>query len=67
MDDKMLCEFSSQSVFRRKFIFSDVLNISEIETGFVVKTKNQTFEAGKIIIASGTISRKLGLNEEKFI
>lgn len=50
-----------------EFVFSDVLKISEIETGFSIKTRNQTFQARKIIIASGTVSRKLGLNEEKFI
>lgn len=49
------------------FSFEGVLKIKKLKTGFSIKTKNETYNAKKVIIACGTVARKLGLNEEKFI
>ncbi len=50
-----------------QFVFGDVISVRKIKLGFSIKTKDETYQAKKLIIASGTISRKLGLNEKKFI
>lgn len=50
-----------------EFVFGDVLTIKELKMGFSIKTRKAIYQAKKLIIASGTVSRKLGLNEEKFI
>ena len=50
-----------------QFVFSSVAKIKKLKTGFSIKTKTETYQAKKLIIASGTIPRRLGLNEEKFI
>ena len=50
-----------------QFAFKEILKVKKTKTGFAIKTKEETFHADKVIIANGTISRKLGLNEEKFI
>ncbi len=49
------------------FCFSEVEKIKKNKNGFSIITKTEKYSANKIIIANGTISRKLGLNEEKFI
>ncbi len=49
------------------FIFGNVLKLEKLKTCFKITTKKETYQAKKIIIASGTIPRKLGLNEEKFL
>ena len=50
-----------------QFAFKEILKVKKTKTGFAIKTKEETIHADKVIIANGTISRKLGLNEEKFI
>lgn len=50
-----------------EFSFKQVELIKKIKTGFSIKTKTETFNAKKIIIASGTIPRKLGFDEDKYI
>ena len=50
-----------------EFVFGEVEKVKKIKTGFSIKTKTDTYQAKKIIIAIGTIPRKLGLNEEMFI
>ena len=50
-----------------EFVFEAVVKISKNKNSFLIKTKTQEFHAEKIIIASGTIPRKLGLNEDRFI
>jgi len=50
-----------------EFVFKQVEKIKQLKTGFSIKTKTGIVQAKKIIIANGTISRKLGLNEEKFV
>ena len=49
------------------FTFGEVEKIKKTKTGFSIVTKTEKYLANKIIISTGTISRKLGLNEEKFI
>lgn len=50
-----------------QFCFGAVQKVKKTKTGFSIKTKSETYTAKKIIIACGTISRRLGLGEEKFI
>lgn len=50
-----------------QFVFGGVDSVEKNKTGFVIQTKTQTYQAKKIIIACGTIPRRLGLNEERFI
>ncbi len=50
-----------------EFVFGDVLKLKKLKTGFSIKTKTQTYQAKKVIIAVGNVPRKLGLGEEKFI
>lgn len=50
-----------------EFVFGEVVKVKNTKTGFSIKTKTETYFAKKVVIASGTKSRKLGLNEEKFI
>lgn len=59
--------FNHAKVSGTQFCFSSVQKVKKTKTGFSIKTKNETYFAKKIIVASGTISRKLGLGEEKFI
>ncbi len=49
------------------FRFDEVLKIKKTKSLFSIETKTEKYQAKKIIIASGTVHRKLGLNEEKFI
>ena len=49
------------------FQFGTVNKIKKLKTCFSIQTTTETYQAKKIIIASGTLVRKLGLNEEKFI
>lgn len=49
------------------FVFGNVLKVKKLKTGFSIKTTNETFNAKKVIIASGSVSRKLGLGEKRFI
>lgn len=50
-----------------QFVFGDVVSVKKTKTGFSIKTKTETYSCKKLIIASGTVARKLGHNEEKFI
>ena len=59
--------FEHAKEFGTQFNFSVVQKVKKNKLGFSVKTNNETITCKKLIIASGTIARKLGLNEEKFI
>jgi len=59
--------FAQASSFGTKFVFGDVVKVKKIKSGFSIKTKHEIYQAKKIIIATGNESRKLGLNEERFI
>ncbi len=48
-----------------KFEFADVIALKRLKSGFSVKTKKQTYQAQKVIIACGCKTRKLGLNNEQ--
>lgn len=50
-----------------EFSFSQVESVNKTKLGFKIITKKETYEAKKLIIACGTISKKLGLGEEKFV
>ncbi len=50
-----------------EFCYSAVQKVKKTKTGFSIKTKKETYTAKKLIVACGTVSRKLGLGEEKFI
>ena len=50
-----------------EFAYVDVQLIKKNKLGFSIKTKSETYQCKKLIIASGTVPRKLGLNEEKFL
>lgn len=50
-----------------EFVFKNVTQLSKTKTGFSIKTKDETFDAKKVIIACGATPRMLGLQEEKFI
>ena len=47
--------------------YGTVKKIKKIKAGFSIATANEIFQAKKLIIACGTIPRKLGFNEERFI
>ena len=49
------------------FVFGDVLKVKQLKNGFSIKTRRETYHANKIIIASGSISKKLGLGEDRYI
>lgn len=49
------------------FVFSTVESVEKTKDGFKITTKKEIYESKKIIIACGVVSRKLGLDEEKFI
>lgn len=59
--------FEQASELGTQFVFGDVLKLKKLSNGFSIKTKTQTYQARKIIIAVGNIPRKLGLGEEKFV
>lgn len=59
--------FNQAKNLETEFVFSSVENIKKTKSGFLIKTKKNSYEAKKLIIACGTTSRKLGLGEEKFI
>ena len=50
-----------------QFVFGNVVKIKKLKTAFSIKTKTETYNAKKLIIACGSVPRRLGLNEEKFI
>ena len=50
-----------------EFVFGGVEKLKKTKTAFSIKTKTETYLAKKVVIASGTVSRKLGLNEEKYV
>ena len=50
-----------------EFCFGSVLKIKKLKSGFTIKTKTETYNAKKLIIACGTIPRRLGINEDKYI
>lgn len=50
-----------------EFVFGEVVKVKKTKMGFSIKTKTETYQATKVIIASGTVARKLGLDEERFI
>jgi len=59
--------FSQAKNLGNQFVYGNVEKISKLKTGFSIKTKHETYQAKKLIIACGTKARQLGLNEEKFI
>lgn len=59
--------FEQAKICGTQFQFGTVKIIKKNKSSFSVVTNNETYQVKKLIIASGTISRKLGLNEEKFI
>lgn len=59
--------FEQASDLGTQFVFGDVLKLKKLSNGFSIKTKTQTYQARKIIIAVGNVPRKLGLGEEKFV
>ncbi len=59
--------FDHAKEFGTTFYFSSVEKVNKTKTGFSIKTKNETIFCRKVIIAIGTVARKLGLNEEKYI
>lgn len=63
--DKMLKHAESAGV---KIEYQKVDKIKKLKNSFSIKTKQETFKANKVIIASGNKVRKLGLESEtKFI
>lgn len=44
--------------------YADVVKVSKLKTNFSIKTKKETFTAKKVIIASGSKTRKLGIENE---
>ncbi|MBQ8615608.1 MAG: FAD-dependent oxidoreductase [Clostridia bacterium] len=50
-----------------KFVFCNVESVEKSKSVFKIITNKATYEAKKIIIACGVVSRKLGLGEEKYI
>ena len=48
-----------------KFEFASVEKVSKLKSGFSVITKHATYNAKKLIIASGAKARKLNLQREK--
>lgn len=50
-----------------EFVFSEVIKIKKLKSGFSIKTKTEIYQAKKLIIACGNQPRKLGLNEKMFI
>ena len=48
-------------------VFGDVQKVKKLKTGFSIKTKTESYQAKKLIIACGNQPRKLGLNEKEFI
>ncbi|MBO5954999.1 MAG: FAD-dependent oxidoreductase [Clostridia bacterium] len=59
--------FEQAKVNGTQFIFGSVAKIKKLKTGFSIKTKTETYLTKKLIVACGTIPRRLGLNEDKFI
>ena len=59
--------FEHAKAFGAKFNYSQVKKVNKIKTGFSIKTSKEIIHCNKLIIASGTVARKLGLNEEKFL
>ena len=49
------------------FKFENVKKVNKLKNGFSIETSAGRYQANKIIIASGTFARKLGLDEQKFI
>lgn len=50
--------------FGAKHEYGQVLNLEKNENGFKIITEDNVFEAKSVIIASGTVERKLGLESE---
>ncbi len=50
-----------------EFKFGEVVKIKKLKSGFSIKTKTEIYQTEKLIIASGTVSRKLGLDGQRFI
>ena len=51
-----------------KFEFKNVLKVNKLKSGFSIKTKTETYNCKKLIIASGAKARRLNLaNEKDFI
>ena len=46
-------------------IYDEVVDISKAEEGFIVKTMSETYEVRTVIVATGTVERKLGIPGEK--
>ena len=50
-----------------EFCFGEVLKVKKLKAGFSIKATSETINAKKVIVACGTKTRKLGLNEQKFV
>ncbi len=59
--------FEQAKTHGAEFSFGEVQKVKKIKTGFSIKTKTATYHAGKLIIATGNETRKLGLNEKSYI
>lgn len=46
-------------------LYETVVKLSKTKTGFTIKTKTETYQAKKVIIASGNKVKKLGLEHEE--
>ena len=65
LSEKMFIHAQKSGV---EFQFSAVQKINKLKNGFSIKTKSATYNAKKLIIASGSKARKLNLeNEKQFI
>lgn len=59
--------FEQSKLNGTEFVFGNVEKVKKLKMGFSIKTKKETYQAKKLIIACGTKARQLGLNEEQFI
>lgn len=50
-----------------EFVFKNVLQITKTKTGFTIKTRDDNYYAKKLIIACGTIPRRLDVQEDKYV
>ena len=60
--------FNHAQVSGVEFNYSGVVSLSELKSGFIIKTKFEEFTAEKVIIATGAKPRKLNIpGEAKFM
>ena len=46
-------------------VYDEVVDITKAEEGFIVKTMSETYDVKAVIVATGTVERKLGIPGEK--